>query len=125
MVGHLLVKLSPIDIQYTHSPLCNSLFPSSPSPYSLFSDPFFMLQSIFSHPFAMVYCNSPIPAPFSECITLFSLSLFCVLLPLCHIIYSSHPCSRSLLSLSWVIHLSLLLNTTLQLICSPFLCLRL
>lgn len=87
---------------------------SHPSPRCLsLSDPFFMLQSIFSPPFAMVYCNlSPSPSHSVSALR-DSLSLFwCPSLSpsLCHIIYSSHPSSRSLLSLSWAIHLSLHLS---------------
>jgi len=89
-----------LSLTHTHTPL---------PPFLSLSDPFFM-QSIFSPPFAMVYCNlSPFPVPFCECITRFSLFLFVsspFSVSLCHIIYSSHPCSRSLLSLSWAIHLS-------------------
>ncbi len=96
----------------SHPSATLSLSLSHPSPRCLsLSDPFFMLQSIFSPPFAMVYCNlSPSPSHSVSALR-DSLSLSLSLpfpVSLCHIIYSSHPCcSRSLLSLSWAIHLSL------------------
>lgn len=107
---HLTISSHPLShpsatLSLSHTPL--------PPPSLSVSDPFFMLQSIFSPPFAMVYCNlSPSPSHSVSALR-DSLSLS-VSLPfpvsLCHIIYSSHSCSRSLLSLSWAIHLSLHLS---------------
>lgn len=95
------------------TPFCNSFSLSHPFPCHLSpSDPFFMLQSIFSPPFAMVYCNLSPSSSQSVSALRDSLSLL-VSFPYpvsLHIIYSSHPCSRSLLSLSCAIHLSLHLS---------------
>ncbi len=94
------------------TPFCNSfsLTHTPPPAVSLFLIHFscFNLFSLLHLQWFTVTCPPPRPILWVH-YEILSLSLpFPV--SLCHIIYSSHPCSRSLLSLSWAIHLSLHLS---------------
>ncbi len=94
------------------TPFCNSfsLSHTPPPAISLFLIHFscFNLFSLLHLQWFTVTCPPPRPILWVhyEILSLFRCP--CLSPSLCHIIYSSHPCcSRSLLSLSWAIHLSL------------------